>query len=266
MLAHSLLFLYKAQELFSNTSEADMVNTMVALDLPIKWQRAPYDLLNRLREAGCTHYKIHLPLPGTHLKETIAAARRSVLPGRHATVMFDNKEHDTPETVVDAIRYQEQDGVNWSTVHASGGRELFKKLEERDLAKRVVAVTVLTSMSFQDVEEVYGNHRFMVVQRLARIAAEHGVDKFVCAVADIPHLRQAVRDICIPQIFTPGIRPDWFPAKTEQFMVATPHEAFKAGSDFPIVGRPITSSEGFDPSAAFKKIDEEMREPRLPNI
>lgn len=236
---------------------------MVALDLPLRWQVAPYELLNHLRNAGCTHYKIHLPFPALQLRETISATRRAVLPARHATIMFDNKEHDTPETVVNAVRHQRRDGVDQSTVHASGGRALFKKLKEEELIEMVVAVTVLTSMSFEDVEEVYGAHRFDVVRRLARIAAEYGVDKFVCAVADIPHLRDAVRDICEPRIFTPGIRPRWFTTDTEQFMVATPQQAAIAGSDCTIVGRPVTSNKDFDPGQAFRKIDDEFSQPLL---
>jgi orotidine-5'-phosphate decarboxylase len=240
-----------------------MVDPMVALDLPVKWQRSPYELLRILRDAGCTNYKIHLPFPGTQLRETIWAARRAVLPGKRAWIMLDNKEHDTASTVIEAIKHQQHLGVDWSTVHASGGRTLFQRLKEKELVSSVVAVTVLTSMSFVDVKEIYRADRFDVVKHLARMVAEYGVDKFVCAVADIPYLKEAVRDYCDPMIFTPGMRPIWYTTQTEQFMTATPREAYVAGSHRPIIGRPVTSHETLDPGTAFSYVEREINAPLL---
>lgn len=239
---------------------------MVSLDLPIKWQRSPRYLLEILRKAGVTHYKIHLAID-RRLEETVNLVRHSVLPGYSATVMFDNKEHDTSSTVVDALAFQRSIGFDLGTVHASGGSGMFKAIAAEKLTGFVVAVTVLTSLTDKEVDEVYGAPRTVVVRRFAVIAAKHGVDKFVCAVADIPHAQEAVKEWCEPIFFTPAIKPEWFLAKTEQHMAATPREAYLAGAHCPIVGRAILSAEqfGYGPGDAYKQIVSEFNpEPPLP--
>lgn len=178
-------------------------------------------------------------------------------------VFLDLKFHDIPNTVKCAAREAAALGVNIFDVHALGGRAMMQAALEGARAGAafsgfrrplVVAVTVLTSMSGPDLDElgVRGGPDETVV-RLAKLAQAAGLDGVVASAREIESIRRA----CGPQftIITPGIR---MPASAshDQSRVATPASAIQAGANYLVVGRPITQAP--DPVAAAQNIVTEM--------
>ena len=178
-------------------------------------------------------------------------------------VFLDLKFHDIPNTVKSAAREAAILGASIFTVHAIGGRAMMQAAMEgaREGAARsgkprplVVAVTVLTSLSAPDLDElgIHGGPEESVI-RLAKLAQAAGLDGVVASAKEI----EAIRRACGPSfvVITPGIR---MPAgaSNDQARVATPGAAIQAGASFLVVGRPITRAA--DPAAAAEEFVTEM--------
>lgn len=173
-----------------------------------------------------------------------------------ADVFLDLKFHDIPNTVAGAIRSAVALGVRFATVHASGGRAMLvaaAKAAEGSLTT-ILAVTVLTSLDDADLREVgYATGTRETVLRLARMAREAGIGGLVCSALEVAEVREVVRNGVV--LVTPGVR---FPedAIGDQKRVVTPGEAVRSGSDFIVVGRPITQAS--DPVAAARRFAAHM--------
>ena len=179
-------------------------------------------------------------------------------------VFLDLKFHDIPNTVRAAAREAAELGVSMVNVHASGGRKMMEAALEgahsvgpvagNGARPRVLAVTILTSLESQDLEELgISGAPVEAVVRLARLAQSAGLDGVVASPREISAIRQA----CGPGflIVTPGIRPA-SAATNDQARIATPARAIAAGADYLVVGRPITGAP--DPVAAADAIVAEM--------
>jgi orotidine-5'-phosphate decarboxylase len=182
------------------------------------------------------------------------------LAARGESVFLDLKFHDIPNTVRGAAREATELGVRMFNIHASGGRRMMEAAREGALEGRsgrdgkqspmVLAVTVLTSLAAEDLREigVVGAPDEAVV-RWARLAQSSGLDGVIASAREASRIRQA----CGPEfrIVTPGIRPA-ASATHDQARVSTPGEAIRAGADYLVVGRPITSAE--EPERAAEAI------------
>ncbi|MCK5605505.1 orotidine-5'-phosphate decarboxylase [Candidatus Pacearchaeota archaeon] len=174
-------------------------------------------------------------------------------------VFLDLKFHDIPNTVAQACRAAADLGVWMVNVHALGGRkmmetarEALEKISDRPL---LIAVTVLTSMGERDISEVglTGSPEDNV-RHLASLTRESGLDGVVCSPREVAMLRQNLgADF---KLITPGIRPDWA-QKGDQTRVMTPAEAVQIGSDYLVIGRPITAAD--DPMGALTAIEAELK-------
>lgn len=177
------------------------------------------------------------------------------------SIFLDLKLHDIPNTVAGAIRSVARSGASFVTVHASGGRAMMQaaakvrdEINAAGKALKVVAVTMLTSLSDEDLREI-GIDRTVhqVVSVRAALAQECGLDGVVCPVEDVPIVRARTSDDFT--VICPGIRPAG-DAGGDQKRTATPAQAVLAGADYIVVGRPITKAA--DPRAAVQKICAEM--------
>lgn len=174
-------------------------------------------------------------------------------------VFLDLKFHDIPQTVAKACRAAARLGVWMLNVHASGGSTMLRAAREavNDAAGTqrtlLVAVTVLTSMNDAALREVGVNSSVQdQVGRLATLAAECALDGIVCSALEASRLRESVPELLR---VTPGIRPAQY-AEDDQRRIMTPAAALAAGSDFLVVGRPITAAE--DPAQALGQILSEL--------
>ena len=157
-------------------------------------------------------------------------------------VFLDLKFHDIPNTVAKAVSAAADMGVWMVNVHASGGRDMMNAaraaVEASDNRPLLIAVTVLTSMSQADLAETGINVAPIVqVSRLATLAHECRMDGVVCSAEESSSLRASFgKDFLL---VTPGIRPAGDDVG-DQKRVVTPAEAFSRGSDYLVIGRPIT--------------------------
>ncbi|MEH6551003.1 MAG: orotidine-5'-phosphate decarboxylase [Pseudomonadales bacterium] len=173
-------------------------------------------------------------------------------------VFLDMKFHDIPNTVAGAVRAAAELGVWMINVHASGGSRMMKAaadaLAGMDKPPLLIAVTVLTSMDASDLAEIgISIDTSEQVTRLARLAQTCGLDGIVCSAQEAP----AMRDTMGPNftLVTPGIRP-LNSAADDQRRIVTPAQAIANGSDYLVIGRPITQAD--DPQLALKAILQEL--------
>ena len=181
------------------------------------------------------------------------------LVARGFEVFLDLKFHDIPNTVAAACRAAAGLGVWMMNVHASGGRRMMTAAQEAltDLPQPplLIAVTVLTSMSAEDLNEVgIADAPADQVLRLARLTHACKLDGVVCSAQEASMLRANLgADF---RLVTPGIRPAGS-AAGDQRRVMTPIEALRAGATDLVIGRPITAAP--DPLTALKQIQSDMQ-------
>ena len=181
------------------------------------------------------------------------------LVARGYEVFLDLKFHDIPNTVAAACRAAAGLGVWMMNVHASGGRRMMTAAQEAlaGLERRplLIAVTVLTSMSAEDLGEVgVSDAPADQVLRLARLTQDCKLDGVVCSAQEATLLRADLGAAF--RLVTPGIRPAGAEAG-DQRRVMTPVEALRAGATDLVIGRPITAAA--DPLAALQQIQSEIQ-------
>jgi orotidine-5'-phosphate decarboxylase len=228
----------------------DKDRLIVALDVPGATQAR--QIVQAIGEAATT-YKIGKQL---FTAEGPQVVRDLVASGRK--VFLDLKYHDIPNTVAAAVRSAAELGVSMMTVHASGGSKMLRAAVEaasQSSAKPIVlAVTVLTSLSDADLQEVgIGENVLTQVLRLGALAREAGCGGLVASAQEARELRKALGEGFA--IVTPGVRPAGASAG-DQARVVTPKEAIAAGATYLVVGRPIL--EAPDPAKAAQQIADEI--------
>ncbi|AYV13820.1 MULTISPECIES: orotidine-5'-phosphate decarboxylase [Shewanella] len=174
-------------------------------------------------------------------------------------LFLDLKFHDIPNTVAKAVTAAAEMGVWMVNVHASGGLAMMEAarralLPYGDNAPLLIAVTVLTSMSDDELKliGVAGSAEDQV-RRLARLTQKAGLDGVVCSARESSMLKAELgADF---KLVTPGIRPAGSDAG-DQKRIMTPAEAMAAGSDYLVIGRPITQAA--DPLATLQAIHQSL--------
>lgn len=172
-------------------------------------------------------------------------------------VFLDLKFHDIPNTVAKAVKAAAELGVWMVNVHASGGLEMMKAARAEiesygDKRPLLIAVTVLTSMSGEDLMQIgLQNSPEQQVQRLAGLTQQAGLDGVVCSSQEARKLKASFDKEFL--LVTPGIRPQ-NSATGDQKRIMTPVAALEAGSDYLVIGRPITQAPSpLDALAAIVK-------------
>jgi len=172
-------------------------------------------------------------------------------------IFLDLKFHDIPNTVYEAVKSAADLGIWMVNVHASGGRAMLeaskKALEGFDQPPLLIAVTVLTSLSEDSLSEVGIKNLSEHVLRLAELTNECDLNGVVCASTDVQAIKNRFGKDFIT--VTPGIRPNDSKVN-DQNRISTPSEAVKNGSDYLVIGRPITGSE--NPTKALEEINKEI--------
>ena len=171
-------------------------------------------------------------------------------------VFLDLKFHDIPNTVASSCRVAADLGVWMINVHALGGKKMLDAARDAlPLGKtKLIAVTLLTSIGSDDLESIgLNNEPGKVVQKLAMLAYSCGLDGVVCSVLEAVQLRQEMgAGFCL---VTPGIRPI-DALRDDQNRIATPQIAIQNGSDYLVIGRPITQAA--DPLLMLQHLNKEI--------
>jgi orotidine-5'-phosphate decarboxylase len=191
-------------------------------------------------------FKVGLELFVAHGRAAVDAVRRHGLP-----IFLDLKLHDIPQTVESAARGVAILGVEYLTVHASGGAEMVRAARRALPRTKLLAVTALTSLGPEDLDAV-GLARD-AVSRLAKLAVAAGADGVVCSPQEVAALRASLGPT--PLLVVPGIRPTGA-AAGDQRRTGTPAEAVRAGASILVIGRPLRDAP--DPAAAADAIAREI--------
>lgn len=159
-------------------------------------------------------------------------------------VFLDLKFHDIPNTVAAACRAAAKLGVWMVNVHAGGGSRMIQAAREALDAEtdkpHLIAVTVLTSMQDSDLKELdHSLEASELVYQYALLAKHAGADGVVCSAHEAARLTTSCGDDFL--LVTPGIRPQGTDAN-DQSRIMTPAMAMAAGSDYLVIGRPITQA------------------------
>ncbi len=171
-------------------------------------------------------------------------------------VFLDLKFHDIPNTCAKAVKAAAELGVWMVNVHASGGSRMMeaaRKIIEPYGANRplLIGVTVLTSMEKSDLSGIgLDVDPQDQVKRLASLTKDSGLDGVVCSAQEAAMLKEYLgKDF---KLITPGIRPEGADVG-DQKRIMTPVEAVQAGSDYLVIGRPITQAD--NPAEVLKAIN-----------
>lgn len=181
-------------------------------------------------------------------KELFTASGPSLIDRLHQAnfeVFLDLKFHDIPNTVAKACTAASKLGIWMLNVHASGGLDMMQAAKEAvdqsDSKPILIAVTVLTSMTQASLTRVgiqlpLEEH----VLNLAKLTQEAGLDGVVCSALETNILRKNLGKNFY--LVTPGIRPDNV-SQDDQSRVVTPTNALANGSNYLVIGRPITQAD-----------------------
>ena len=177
---------------------------------------------------------------------------------RNFDVFLDLKFHDIPNTTAKAVSAAADLGVWMTNVHACGGSRMMEaaqqSLQQKGSEMLLIAVTVLTSMEQADLQQVgVSNGPTEQVLHLARLAKSSGLQGVVCSAQEASALKADLgADF---KLVTPGIRlPD--SATDDQRRIVSPTDAIALGSDYLVIGRPITQSA--DPLATLNQINQSL--------
>ena len=229
----------------------------IIVPLDVSSEAAAIALVDRLPQVA--FWKVGL--------ELFVSSGAGILPElkqRQKRIFLDLKLHDIPNTMAGACRSAAGYGVDLLTVHATAGQAALKASQAAALEGAIaagtqppnlIAVTLLTSLNSRALAfelkvplelPEYALH-------MALLAQESGLPGVVCSPQEIEQLRQTCGDKFL--LVCPGVRPTWSEAG-DQKRTMTPAQAFKAGADYLVIGRPITAAS--DPAAAFDRICEEI--------
>lgn len=193
--------------------------------------------------------------------KAVLAARDSA---PECALFLDLKLHDIPATVAGAARSVAPLRPDFLTVHASGGPTMVAAAADELPHTRIVAVTVLTSLSPQDLGDLGflspdagANDVRVLAVRWALLAVEAGARAVVCSPQEVAEIRRALEAAGHDDVIliTPGVRPKGSD-QGDQRRVATPQEALALGADLLVIGRPITGAP--DPGAAAAMIARDL--------
>jgi len=217
-----------------------------ALDVPTLAEARVW--IERLGEA-VTFYKIGLEfcMSGDYF------ALLAELKGQGKKVFADLKFSDVPATVRGAVANLARHGADCVTLHGTSG--VYRAVVPVKGTMQLLAVTVLTSVDEAEVREMGWNGPVAeLVSRRAWKAIDAGIDGLICSGQEAAGLRRELGNG--PLIITPGIRAAGEPGKDDQKRTMTLEQAFRAGADHIVVGRPIRRAA--DPRAAAEAMQREI--------
>ena len=154
---------------------------------------------------------------------------------KNKIIFGDYKFSDIPNTCASAIEAVQDLNFNYITIHINSGLEALKAAKKVSGKTKLIGVTVLTSLDNKSLKQIGFNKNVKkVVLQQAKLANKAKLDAIVCSAREV----SIVKKVFKKEIITPGIRLN---SKTnDQKRVLTPKQAYKNGSDWLVIGRPIT--------------------------
>jgi len=154
---------------------------------------------------------------------------------KNKTIFADLKLHDIPNTCASAIKAIKDLKVDYLTIHLSSGLKALKAAKKAAGKTKLIGVTILTSLDNRALNEIGFNKDVKkLVFHQTKLAVKAKLDAIVCSAQEV----KIVKKIFKKEIITPGIR--FSSKKNDQKRTLTPNQAFRNGSDWLVIGRPIT--------------------------
>ena len=154
---------------------------------------------------------------------------------KNKIIFVDLKIHDIPNTCVSTIKAIKDLKINYLTIHISSGLQALKACKKISGKMKLIGVTTLTSLNNKSLKEIGFNKTVnQLVSHQAKLAKKANLDAIVCSAQEV----KIVKKIFNKEIITPGIRFD--KNKDDQKRIVSPSQAYKNGSDWLVMGRPIT--------------------------
>ena len=153
-------------------------------------------------------------------------------------IFYDGKFFDIKNTLVESVNSLKNLNVDYATVHLLNGLDALKAANQaaQKINLKLLGVSVLTSFSDVDLEALGFNSKVEdQVKRLVKIAMDSDIFGIICSPLEVKMVKQIAPKL---KCFTPGIRME--DLKDDQKRTMNANEAIKAGSDYLIIGRPIT--------------------------
>ena len=155
---------------------------------------------------------------------------------KNEIIFADLKLHDIPNTCVSAIKAIRDLKINYLTIHISSGIKALKAAKKITKKTKLIGVTILTSLDNQALKEIgYNMNVKKLVLHQARLASKAKLDAIVCSAGEV----KLVKKVFKKEIITPGIR-ICKKNTDDQKRILTPKQAYQNGSDWLVIGRPIT--------------------------
>jgi orotidine-5'-phosphate decarboxylase len=159
-------------------------------------------------------------------------------------IFLDLKFHDIPNTVAQSVKAAANLGIWMLNIHTSGGSIMMNEAKEATAElldpPLIIGVTMLTSLSEEDVNEIGIQDISNQALSLASLAKKNSLDGVVCSVNEVTRIKELLGKDFIT--VTPGIRSS-DSLKDDQSRVSTARNAIENGSDYLVIGRPITQSD-----------------------
>ena len=164
--------------------------------------------------------------------------RKFLLKLNNEIIFADLKLHDIPNTCVSTIKAIKDLKIDYLTIHISSGLGALKASKKIVGKTKLIGVTILTSLDNKALREIgFDKDVKKLVLHQAKLANKAKLDAIVCSPHEVPTIKKVFKK----EIITPGIR---FGSKfNDQKRVLTPRQAFKNGSDWLVIGRPITKGD-----------------------
>ena len=220
-----------------------MMNKNIFVACDVSSQKEILDLLELIHE-DISGIKIGLQYITQRSPEEIRELSRFKKP-----IFYDGKFFDIKNTLVESVKSLKNLNVDYATVHLLNGLDALKAANQasQEISLKLLGVSVLTSFSDEDLENLgFINKVEDQVKRLIQIAMEADLYGVICSPLEIKMIKEIAPKL---KCFTPGIRIK--NTKDDQKRTMTANEAIKEGSDFLIIGRPITKG---DPKKNIKNI------------
>ena len=158
-------------------------------------------------------------------------------------IFLDLKLHDIPNTVAKGIKAISKLKPYFTTIHISGGDEMQKSSNLYKKKTKILGVSILTSLNSNQTKKFYFNNNIEnIIKNFAYSALENNLDGIVCSPKEIKIIKKITSEKLL--IITPGIRPvNYKKHGDDQKRTMTPKQAIEAGSNYLVIGRPITKSQ-----------------------
>ena len=154
---------------------------------------------------------------------------------KNKIIFADLKIHDIPNTCISTIKAIKDLNVNYLTIHIGCGLEALKACKKISGKTKLIGVTTLTSLDNRSLKEIgYNKNINQLVSHQAKLAKRANLDAIVCSACEV----KVVKKFFKKEVITPGIR--FKSKKDDQKRIVTPKQAYENGSDWLVIGRPLT--------------------------